>query len=119
MVPALEYADTAAAACKTSRSRVVRSIAPFARGFTEVVLLVYMIGVCSVYVLFVKENLKQVLTLENQMKDPTNFLKGCGVLNFAMAIIAILYILMGSLGYLAYGEKTKGSITLNLPPNNT
>ncbi|XP_049785546.1 proton-coupled amino acid transporter 2-like [Schistocerca cancellata] len=234
MVPALEYADTAAAACKTSRSPVVRSIAPFARGFTEVVLLVYMIGVCSVYVLFVKENLKQlidvscrenewssidyflhlglvlmvlvaipnlsslsivssianitmvvgvvmclaiicyqiyvdqqaapveynrkmdtwsnvtiynvtveawagwdriplffgtavfalegigvVLTLENQMKDPTNFLKGCGVLNFAMAIIAILYILMGSLGYLAYGEKTKGSITLNLPPDNT
>ena len=32
-----------------------------------------------------------------------------GVLNISMVTIALLYIVMGSFGYLRYGEATKGS----------
>ena len=41
-----------------------------------------------------------------------------GVLNFSMVTIAMLYIGMGSFGYLRYGAGTKPSITLNLPENS-
>lgn len=57
----------------------------------------------------------QVLPLENEMKRPEKFRSTCGVLNAAMTPIAILYSVVGLFGYIKYGEKTKGSITLNLP----
>ena len=38
-----------------------------------------------------------------------------GVLYTAMTIVACLYIAVGFYGYLQYGEKVEGSITLNLP----
>lgn len=49
------------------------------------------------------------------MKTPKAFGRPCGVLNNSMVIIVFLYVGMGFFGYLNYGDKAKGSITLNLP----
>jgi proton-coupled amino acid transporter len=57
----------------------------------------------------------QVMPLENNMKSPRHFLGLGGVLNQGMAGVTLIYILLGFLGYLKYGETTEGSITLNLP----
>lgn len=55
------------------------------------------------------------MPLENEMKTPKSFGGSCGVLNFGMFVIIVLYVGMGLLGYLAYGDKAEGSITLNIP----
>lgn len=49
------------------------------------------------------------------MKTPRSFVGKFGVLNRAMISIIILYVGMGLFGYLTYGDKALGSITLNLP----
>jgi len=61
------------------------------------------------------EGIGIVLPLENQMKTPEAMKGWNGVLNTAMTIVACLYIAVGFYGYLQYGEKVEGSITLNLP----
>merc|ERR1712071_682903 len=38
-----------------------------------------------------------------------------GILTFAMSIVAVVYVLMGVLGYLAYGDNTLASILSNMP----
>jgi len=55
------------------------------------------------------------MPLENEMKTPRSFGGSCGVLNQAMVFIIFLYVGMGFFGYLQYGDKTLGSITLNIP----
>lgn len=55
------------------------------------------------------------MPLENEMKTPKSFGGNFGVLNKSMIITIILYAGMGLFGYLKYGNKTAGSITLNLP----
>lgn len=57
----------------------------------------------------------QVLPLENEMKNPKNFGSMFGVLNASMLPISVLYTVVGLLGYLKYGDKTTGSITLDMP----
>ena len=59
----------------------------------------------------------QVLPLENKMKYPHHFAGTFGVLNTAMFLVVILYAATGFFGYLRYGSKVLGSITLNLPPS--
>lgn len=49
------------------------------------------------------------------MKNPKRFGSAFGVLNASMLPISILYMVVGLLGYLKYGEETKGSITLDMP----
>lgn len=66
-------------------------------------------------VIFALEGIGVVMSLENNMKTPTHFIGCPGVLNFGMGFVISLYTLVGFLGYLKYGEKTEGSITLNLP----
>lgn len=55
------------------------------------------------------------MPLENQMKTPQNFVGLCGVLNQGMSGVTLIYILLGFMGYVAYGDSTLGAITLNLP----
>jgi len=57
----------------------------------------------------------QIMPLENEMKTPKSFMKPCGVLNVAMGIIVAMYTALGFFGYIRYGHKIEGSITLNLP----
>nr|CAD7452075.1 unnamed protein product [Timema tahoe] len=59
-----------------------------------------------------------VMPLENSMKNPSHFLGCPGVLNVTMAVVVLLFGVMGFVGYLKFGENTRASITLNLPTEN-
>lgn len=66
-------------------------------------------------VIFAMEAIGVVMPLENSMKTPQHFIGICGVLNQGMSGVTLVYILLGFLGYVKYGDKALGSITLNLP----
>ncbi|KAK7601201.1 hypothetical protein V9T40_008642 [Parthenolecanium corni] len=65
--------------------------------------------------LFALEAVGVFLALENNMKTPKSFGGATGVLSQGMTIVTILYVLMGFVGYVRYGECVRGSITLNIP----
>lgn len=54
----------------------------------------------------------QVLPLENEMKKPEDF---DWVLNVGMSVVSFMFVSMGLLGYLAFGDAVEGSVSLNLP----
>ena len=58
----------------------------------------------------------QVMPLKNKAADEWDFSRRCGLLSLGMTIVIALYIAIGFLGYLKYGDHVLGSITLNLPP---
>ncbi|CAK1578543.1 unnamed protein product [Parnassius mnemosyne] len=66
-------------------------------------------------VIFAMEGIGVVLPVENSMAKPQHFLGCPGVLNITMSIVILLYMIMGFLGYIRYGDEAAGSITLNLP----
>lgn len=57
----------------------------------------------------------QIVSLENNMKTPADYRKPCGVFNVGIVFITCLYGFVGLIGYMKYGDDTKGSVTLNLP----
>lgn len=60
------------------------------------------------------EGIGVVLPVENTMAKPQHFLGCPGVLNITMTVVVLLYMTMGFLGYIRYGDAAYGSITLNL-----
>lgn len=65
-------------------------------------------------VIFAMEGIGAVMPVENSMKSPQHFLGCPGVLNTAMGTVIVLYTVIGFFGYVKYGDKVLGSITLNL-----
>lgn len=62
--------------------------------------------------LYTYEGVGMILPLENKMKEPKNFPR---VLCYAMIFVTVIYVVIGTLGYLAFGNDIDDSITLNLP----
>lgn len=56
----------------------------------------------------------QFLALENNMKTPKAFGGYTGVLSQGMAIVSVLYVLMGFSGYAKYGDEVKGNIAVSI-----
>lgn len=65
--------------------------------------------------IFAMEAIGVVMPLENNMENPRHFLGICGVLSQGMSGVTLIYMFLGFLGYLRYGNDTEESITLNLP----
>eukprot|EP00052_Salpingoeca_macrocollata_P021965 m.189409 g.189409 ORF g.189409 m.189409 type:complete len:455 (+) comp21672_c0_seq4:984-2348(+) len=55
-----------------------------------------------------------VLPMENSMARPSRVNR---VLYVGMAIVAVVYVLFGLLGYLVYGSATQGTVSENMPDN--
>lgn len=66
----------------------------------------------SSYLSFYNLLWRQVLPLQNQMKHPQWF---SFVLYVGMSLVILLFICLGSFGYMKFGSNTQASITLNLP----
>lgn len=54
------------------------------------------------------------MPLENNMENPRHFAKPAGVLNTGMTAVTVIYLIVGVLGYVAYGDNVQGSISSNL-----
>ncbi|XP_023289465.1 proton-coupled amino acid transporter 1 isoform X2 [Orussus abietinus] len=65
-------------------------------------------------VIYSFEGITLVLPLKNEMKKPSNFHKPLGVLNVGMVIVGGMFVTIGFLAYLKYGDSVAGSVTLNL-----
>lgn len=65
--------------------------------------------------IFAIEAIGVIMPLENNMGTPQSFVGLCGVLNQGMSGVTLVYILIGFFGYLAFGDKVEGAVTLNLP----
>lgn len=68
--------------------------------------------------IFALEAIGVIMPLENNMRKPQKFIGLCGVLNQGLAAVTLLYILVGFLGFLKFGDATEANVTLNLPQSD-
>jgi proton-coupled amino acid transporter len=61
---------------------------------------------------YIVQFIVQVLPLENEMREPKRF---PDVVKYGMTVVMVVYISMGTFGYLTCTDHCEGSITLNLP----
>ena len=64
--------------------------------------------------MFTFESIALILPIENRMKDRQRFHGWNGLLSTAMAVIIVLYIIVGFFGYLAFGSDAK-MVLSNMP----
>ncbi|KAI5735943.1 hypothetical protein M8J77_024532 [Diaphorina citri] len=69
--------------------------------------------------LFSLSSIGVTMPLENEMQHPRQFTARLGVLNVSSAINTTIFAAFGLLAYLKYGDEVQGSITLNLPQEDT
>ncbi|KAH8366845.1 hypothetical protein KR200_012145, partial [Drosophila serrata] len=65
--------------------------------------------------LFAVSSVGVMLAIEAKMAKPEAYLGWFGVLDLAIFVVLISYILFGFFGYWRYGDQLSGSISLNLP----
>ncbi|KAI9255898.1 transmembrane amino acid transporter protein-domain-containing protein [Helicostylum pulchrum] len=58
------------------------------------------------------EGIGMVIPVIEGMKEPKKF---PAVLNLGMVIVTLIFVLIGVIGYVAYGENTQASVVANLP----
>ncbi|CAJ0934940.1 unnamed protein product, partial [Mesorhabditis belari] len=56
-----------------------------------------------------------ILPLTNKMKKPKQMMGVFGVLSIGVGVVTFIYVGVGFLGYITYGDDTAASIGLNLP----
>lgn len=61
------------------------------------------------------EGIAIVLPVHDSMRKPERFHGPCGILSIAMTVVTVLYMFLGTLGYLKYGNSVHGTITVDLP----
>ncbi|KAI6174660.1 Aa-trans domain-containing protein [Aphelenchoides bicaudatus] len=66
-------------------------------------------------ILYSFEGQAMVLPMENRLKHPKKMVGPFGVLSQGMSLVTVVYAACGFFGYITYGNKVQGSITLNLP----
>ncbi|XP_077258968.1 proton-coupled amino acid transporter-like protein acs [Temnothorax americanus] len=54
-----------------------------------------------------------ILAIEHSMKKPWDYVKPCGILNWGMAFLVLIHILVGSIGYLKWGPDALGNFIRN------
>lgn len=62
--------------------------------------------------MFSFEGIGMVIPVIEGMKQPEKF---PSVLNLGMVIVTLIFVLIGVIGYVAYGENTQASVVANLP----
>ncbi|XP_028581884.2 neutral amino acid uniporter 4 isoform X3 [Podarcis muralis] len=143
--PTLGYSDTVSYAMEFGPFNVLQKRASWGRYVVDFFLVITQLGFCSVYIVFLAENVKQGLSIPRKLplvadwkRYPLFFgtavfaFEGIGVvlplqnrmkevdrfplaLNIGMAVVMTLYVSLATLGYMCFGDEIKGSITLNLP----
>lgn len=65
--------------------------------------------------MFAFEGIAVVMPIYGRMKRQQQMGGLCGVINMSYVILLCLYVIVGLFGYLRFGSRAAGSITLNLP----
>ncbi|XP_041674209.1 glutamate transporter polyphemus isoform X2 [Drosophila eugracilis] len=60
-----------------------------------------------------------MLAVEAQMAHPEHYIGWFGVLDMAIVLVIFSYVFFGVMGYWRYGDEVKGSLSLNIPTDET
>ncbi|XP_075228973.1 proton-coupled amino acid transporter-like protein acs isoform X2 [Lycorma delicatula] len=112
-VPSMTYVQTAENSFKEGPECAKRIT--FIGCLAQSLIILFQLGCCCIYLIFIADNVNSVLPLENEMSDPKKFTSLFGVLNVSTVPIILLYIFIGLVGYLKFGKDVKDTVTLNLP----